>query len=162
MNTDCVNAFHRALAILVGIVTSACVSSCGIDQIKPPNQQPQVIDSAPSWSHASGEVAFQRLRASTYGPPGLYIINSKGVGIPRLLSPNPGRDLAFSPNGKSLALVRGGSIVIVDCLSGSERTVLFTPIGRPTVAAWCIRETGSIRANQKTPPGYIFSTWLPE
>jgi Tol biopolymer transport system component len=66
------------------------------------------------------------LRASTYGPPGLYIINSKGVGIPRLLSPNPGRDLAFSPNGKSLALVRGGSIVIVDCLSGSERTVLFT------------------------------------
>lgn len=100
-----------------GVLLTGCESG-------PTTPQPTVIvrafDSEPAWSHDGKTFAFARAETTSFGPPGIYLLDYP-VGAPRfLLATNPEelKRLAFAPDDQSLIVGLGGFVLRISIRDG--------------------------------------------
>lgn len=112
------------------------MAGCAKDPVRPypgeptPEFRPSVDDS-PEWSHDGRLIAFHRRFPSSYGPPGLYVVDAAG-GTPRFLA---GGDFffptyfRFSPDDRFIACEGGFQLLVVDLLTGQTTQPMYTANG---------------------------------
>lgn len=87
------------------------------------------LDHSPTWSPSGTHLCFRRGIETSYGPPGIYLIAATG-GTPRfvvgsgLFYPS---QLTFSPNGRCVAGVNNGDLVLVDLAQAQMNVLVSTP-----------------------------------
>jgi len=87
---------------------------------------PFEIDSSPTWSHDSRQVAYVRQAPSQDGPAGVYAVPSAG-GSPRLIRAATGAlplSLGFSADDRYLAMSTGQDLLVIDAASGADVAAL--------------------------------------
>lgn len=126
----------RTLVASLALVLLGLIASCAKHPIRPyvgepkPEFRPSVDDS-PEWSHDGRLIAFHRRFHSSYGPPGLYVIDAAG-GTPRFLAAGDfwfPRYFRFSPDDRYIATVRDIQLLVVDLLTGQVTQPMYTRNG---------------------------------
>lgn len=126
----------KPLVVSLALVLVGLFAGCAKDPIRPyvgepkPEFRPSVDDS-PEWSHDGRLIAFHRRFYSSYGPPGLYVIDAAG-GTPRFLAAGDfwfPRYFRFSPDDRFIACVRGIQLLVVDLLTGQATEPMYTHNG---------------------------------
>jgi len=87
------------------------------------------VDGSLAWTPAGDSLFVWRQVPSTWGPAGLYVIGAAG-GSARSLSPlNAPIVLHLSPDARTLAAGFGSRLFLVDAVTGSVRSPLYSPDG---------------------------------
>lgn len=127
---------RRTLFVPLAVVLVGMIAGCAKDPVRPyageptPGFRPSVDDS-PEWSHDGRLIAFHRRFPSSYGPPGLYVVDAAG-GTPRFLA---GGDFffptyfRFSPDDRFIACEGGFQLLVVDLLTGQTTQPMYTANG---------------------------------
>ena len=115
-----------ALALSGGFVGSCARSPAAPD----PRQVflPIQADFPEAWSHDGRLIAFRRVYASNYGPPGIYLISPAG-GQPRWLCAAtlfwPAR-LRFAPDDRTLLAINNLNLQLIDVQTGAVQQPMAT------------------------------------
>lgn len=108
------------LVLATSIFAILLVGACDSNLPLAPVPYTFYLDDSPGWSSDGEWIVFHRRIASSFGPPGLYLLRRSG-GTPRFLLPGnwawPSAP-RFAPDGKTVAAYDGFQIVLVDVATG--------------------------------------------
>lgn len=124
----------RAALVAVALGTSAMLAAlaggCGDDPVAPDTPIVVANDIHPTWSPIADTIAFVRGRATSEGPPGIYVVGSDG-GTPRLVASGEFHALRYAPDGARVASVYNGNLFTIELATDTRTLVLST--GRPVM-----------------------------
>jgi WD40 repeat protein len=122
---------HLSIAALV---VAFALSGCAKNPVRPVTVPVRwgtgTIDFALAWSRDGQWIAFRRQAPSSYGPPGMYVVNRTGTIVRYVYGPADlffPREASFSPDGRFIAAVDfGRQLIIVDIATLEVRHPLYT------------------------------------
>src|SRR5260221_2722854 len=121
-----------ALSLLLGVGSCETVQPRLGIPVPGPGEFPPgsyIVDNSPAWSPAGDSLYLKRFVPSTWGPPGIYVIGVSGAPA-RLVSPrNSAAWLHVSPDGRLLSEAFGYRLVLMDAVTGSIRSPLYSADG---------------------------------
>lgn len=124
----------RFLLAIVAVLVAFTLSGCAKDPVRPVTVPVRwgtgTIDFALAWSRDGQWIAFRRQAPSSYGPPGMYVVDRTGAVVRYVYGPADlffPREATFSPDGRFIAAVDfGRQLFIVDLATLEVRRPLYT------------------------------------
>lgn len=127
---------RRTIAKVASTLAIVALAGCAKDPAHPVTSPVRwgtgTIDFALAWSRDGQWIAFRRTVPSSYGPPGLYLVDRTGSVVRHIYSPAGQffffpREASFSPDGGSIAAVDvGRQMIIVDLPTLNVHRPLYT------------------------------------
>ena len=120
-NREATPILWRAWRVAVFLAVAGVGCHTGFDVFEP---SIRAIDQSPAWSPDGKEVAYYREVSSSYGPPGVYLIDLE-TRVNRLIHSGQFQapDLRFSPKKRHLALTNARQISLIDINSGYLKAI---------------------------------------
>lgn len=122
----------------IWVVDATGTNARRITQERSPGSDPvaEFADRYPTWSPDGERIAFVHARtvegsAQDASDDGVYVVGVHGRGLHRVLRTGQGALVDWSPDGKTLAVVRNGRVGVLDLRTGT-----ISYVGRGDSASW--------------------------